>query len=106
MCFRKKNSGAKKKVPSDKTNIKIQCHIFIVPTSVTGKINPPILSFQEDNDLKFRFAAEAETYLYQPLSLDFSCEGRPYGYFADIANSCQVGHGMKGDKQQLKLCAF
>lgn len=23
---------------------------------------------------------------------DFSCEGRPYGYYADVANECQIFH--------------
>ena len=46
-------------------------------------------SFQESN-LSFRFAQDADQNLYAPLDLGFSCEGREYGYYADVANSCQV----------------
>ena len=44
------------------------------------------------NDQSYQFAADAETFLYAPLSLSFSCEGREYGYYADVANACQVFH--------------
>ena len=36
------------------------------------------------------FANEAESLLYTPLSLSFTCEGRDYGYYADVDNNCQV----------------
>ena len=44
------------------------------------------------NNLSFQFAADAETFLAAPLSLSFSCEGRQYGYYADVDNHCQVFH--------------
>ena len=40
----------------------------------------------------YEFSADAETLLIQPLVREFSCEGRDYGYYADIANNCQVFH--------------
>ena len=40
----------------------------------------------------YNFAADAESLLQQPLVEDFSCEGRTYGYYADIANNCQIFH--------------
>ena len=40
----------------------------------------------------YDFAADAETLLNQPLRQEFSCEGRDYGYYADIANNCQIFH--------------
>ncbi len=43
-------------------------------------------------DQSYLFAADAETLLYTPLSLSFSCEGREYGYYADPDNNCQVFH--------------
>ena len=42
--------------------------------------------------LGYEFAADTEALLNQPLSKDFSCEGRDYGYYADVANACQVFH--------------
>ena len=32
-----------------------------------------------------------------PADLTFSCEGRPYGYYADPATNCQVFHICLGD---------
>ena len=46
----------------------------------------------QESNLSFRFAQDADSNLYQPLDLGFSCEGREYGYYADVANSCQVFH--------------
>jgi len=43
-------------------------------------------------DQSYLFAADAESLLYTPLSLSFSCEGREYGYYADVDNNCQVFH--------------
>ena len=40
----------------------------------------------------YEFAADTEGLLNQPLVKDFSCEGRDYGYYADVANACQVFH--------------
>ena len=40
----------------------------------------------------YEFASEAESLLIQPLVKAFSCEGRDYGYYADVANNCQVFH--------------
>jgi hypothetical protein len=41
-------------------------------------------------DQSYLFAADAETFLLQPLKLSFSCDGREYGYYADVDNNCQV----------------
>jgi len=40
----------------------------------------------------YNFAAEAETLLQSPLDTGFTCEGRDYNYYADVANNCQVFH--------------
>ena len=40
----------------------------------------------------YEFAADAESLLQEPLKREFSCEGRDYGYYADVANNCQVFH--------------
>ena len=42
------------------------------------------------NDQAYLFSADAETFLYQPLQTSFSCQGRDYGYYADVDNNCQV----------------
>ena len=47
---------------------------------------------QSPTDQSYQFAADAETLLFTPLSLSFSCEGREYGYYADVDNNCQVFH--------------
>ena len=38
----------------------------------------------------YLFAADAETLLYSNLVTSFSCQGRDYGYYADVPNNCQV----------------
>ncbi len=43
------------------------------------------------NDQSYLFAMDTDLFLYSPLSLSFTCEGREYGYYADVANNCQVG---------------
>ncbi|KAK7080005.1 hypothetical protein SK128_002857, partial [Halocaridina rubra] len=40
----------------------------------------------------WEFSADAETLLSAPLTTTFTCEGRNYGYFADMDNNCQVFH--------------
>ncbi|TRY77185.1 hypothetical protein TCAL_17011 [Tigriopus californicus] len=47
---------------------------------------------QSPNDQSYLFADQAESLLYTPLSLSFSCEGQQYGYYADVDNGCQVFH--------------
>ncbi|TRY76626.1 hypothetical protein TCAL_07088 [Tigriopus californicus] len=47
---------------------------------------------QSPNDQSYLFPDQAETLLYTPLSLSFSCEAREYGYYADTDNNCQVFH--------------
>ena len=42
--------------------------------------------------LAYTFAADAETLLKAPLQTSFKCEGQAYGYYADVANGCQVFH--------------
>ncbi len=41
-------------------------------------------------DQGFNLPAGADELLSEPLNTDFSCEGRRYGYFADVNNNCQV----------------
>lgn len=44
-------------------------------------------------DQAYLFAADAETFLYQPLDTSFNCADQEfYGYFADVNNGCQVFH--------------
>ena len=43
-------------------------------------------------DQSYLFAMDTDQFLYSPLVLSFSCEGREYGYYADAANNCQVFH--------------
>ena len=43
-------------------------------------------------DQSYQLPADAETLLYAPLDLSFSCEGQEYGYYADVSNACQVFH--------------
>ncbi|XP_066979266.1 U-scoloptoxin(01)-Cw1a-like isoform X2 [Macrobrachium rosenbergii] len=40
----------------------------------------------------WEFPALGETLLKSPLVNSFSCEGRTYGYYADMDNDCQVFH--------------
>jgi len=42
--------------------------------------------------LPYQLADGVEGFLTAPLDTSFSCEGRPYGYYADVPNSCQVFH--------------
>ena len=52
-----------------------------------------MLSLATSQDFQgYNFAADAESLLDAPLVKEFSCEGRDYGYFADVANNCQVFH--------------
>ncbi|CAL4155801.1 unnamed protein product, partial [Meganyctiphanes norvegica] len=43
-------------------------------------------------DLPYEMPSRPETILYQPLQSTFKCEGRPFGYYADVQNNCQVFH--------------
>ena len=40
----------------------------------------------------YEFAANTQDLLVQPLVRSFSCRGRDYGYYADVANNCQIFH--------------
>ena len=42
--------------------------------------------------LAYTFPADAETLLKTQLKTSFSCEGKAYGYYADVDNKCQVFH--------------
>ena len=45
------------------------------------------------NALAKAFPADAETLLNRtPLQANFKCEGKAYGYYADVDNNCQVFH--------------
>eukprot|EP00096_Caligus_rogercresseyi_P013209 TRINITY_DN588_c0_g2_i1.p1 TRINITY_DN588_c0_g2~~TRINITY_DN588_c0_g2_i1.p1 ORF type:complete len:130 (-),score=39.64 TRINITY_DN588_c0_g2_i1:224-613(-) len=40
----------------------------------------------------YQFPADAESYLDAPVSTSFTCDGNPYGYYADVDNNCQIFH--------------
>jgi len=42
--------------------------------------------------LAYSFPADAETLLKTDLKTSFKCEGKDYGYYADVDNNCQVFH--------------
>lgn len=42
--------------------------------------------------LSYDLPAGADSVLTDPVSTDFSCEERPYGYYADTHNNCQLFH--------------
>ena len=44
------------------------------------------------NALAYTFPADAETLLKSQLKTSFSCDGKAYGYYADVDNNCQVFH--------------
>ena len=55
------------------------CYFFIVSQAQDSPTNQAYL-----------FAADAESLLYSNLVASFSCQGRDYGYYADVPNNCQV----------------
>lgn len=40
----------------------------------------------------YHLPIDYELILSAPLSISFSCEGRPYGFYADQDNNCQIFH--------------
>ena len=40
----------------------------------------------------YEFPDAAEDLLSAPVAEAFTCEARPYGYYADVANNCEVFH--------------
>ena len=40
----------------------------------------------------YEFPDAAEDFLSAPVAEAFTCEARPYGYYADVANNCEVFH--------------
>jgi len=40
----------------------------------------------------YEFPAEVDSYLNGPLDTSFTCEGKDYNYYADVANNCQIFH--------------
>ncbi|XP_076062292.1 U-scoloptoxin(01)-Cw1a-like [Oratosquilla oratoria] len=40
----------------------------------------------------YELPADAETILTTPIQTTFSCEGRRYGYYADVDNNCEIFH--------------
>ena len=49
----------------------------------------------------YLFAADAETLLYSNLVASFSCQGRDYGYYADVPNNCQVSTVFENHRKSL-----
>ena len=54
----------------------VLCYIFIASSAQDSPTNQAYL-----------FAADAETLLYSNLVPSFSCQGRDYGYYADVPNN-------------------
>ena len=44
------------------------------------------------NAVAYTFPSEADSLLKSQLKTSFSCEGKAYGYYADVDNNCQVFH--------------
>ena len=61
------------------------CYFFIVSQAQDSPTNQAYL-----------FAADAESLLYSNLVASFSCQGRDYGYYADVPNNCQVRNNIRG----------
>lgn len=40
----------------------------------------------------YQLPADAGLILLAPVKPSFSCEGLPYGYYADVPNNCQIFH--------------
>ncbi|XP_050686029.1 U-scoloptoxin(01)-Cw1a-like [Eriocheir sinensis] len=41
---------------------------------------------------RYAFPLHYDDLLISPLVTSFSCDNRPYGYYADVDNACQVYH--------------
>lgn len=63
---------------------------IVLAACVAGYLAMP--QDKSPNDQSFQFAMDTDQFLYQQLDLSFSCQGREYGYYADVANNCQVFH--------------
>ena len=57
---------------------------------VSGTAAPHIV--QDLSPRGYEFPDAAEDFLSAPVQQGFSCEARPYGYYADVANNCEVFH--------------
>lgn len=44
------------------------------------------------NDQAYLLPMDAELILSAPIAETFSCDGRPYGYYADVDNNCELYH--------------
>ena len=56
-----------------------------------GLIAAPGVEGQSNNE-GFEFPASAEDLLDAPLDRSFTCDGLQTGFYADVANNCQVFH--------------
>jgi hypothetical protein len=69
---------------------------FVVPAIAALAIIIPFIHSAPQQSpataLAYSFPADAETLLKTPLKSSFSCEGKAYGYYADVDNNCQVFH--------------
>ena len=85
------------RVIKSKSSFPFNFHFFSIFVSGTRisfgiylTLTASIFSLVTSQDFQgYNFAAEAESLLIEPLVKEFSCEGRDYGYFADVANNCQ-----------------
>ena len=63
-------------------------------------------------DSAFELPSGADEILKDPLNKDFSCDDRPYGYYADTNNNCQLFHiclpieNAEGEVGQKNECQF
>ena len=62
--------------------------VIVLTACIAGYLAFP--QERQPTDQSFLFAMDTDLLLQQPLDVSFSCEGRNYGYFADVNNNCQV----------------
>ncbi|XP_045108396.1 U-scoloptoxin(01)-Cw1a-like [Portunus trituberculatus] len=43
-------------------------------------------------NFRWSFPINYQDLLIKPLSTSFSCDNRPFGYYADVENNCQIYH--------------
>ncbi|XP_040572314.1 uncharacterized protein [Lepeophtheirus salmonis] len=63
---------------------------LIVSTMIASLLVASQVSSQSPT--AYQFPTDAELYLDAPVSTSFTCDGQPYGYYADVDNNCQIFH--------------
>lgn len=67
----------------------------VISSVVSAAIIGCVVMGQEErspNNQAYLLPMDAETILSAPISESFSCEGRGYGYYADVDNNCELYH--------------